>query len=153
MSELPEGVEHWTPPALKKILDAAAEDYNHPSFGFDDLLIMLKDAYHAGAKAHEPYVSVDPAMRFGRPCVNNTRLSVEAVAGMVWIGESVDEVADEYGVTRPDVVVACWYAGKFGTSESKRWRKRWGKWADEVHDELWHSRYDVPNPPDKNGEQ
>jgi hypothetical protein len=31
--------------ALKKILDTAAEDYRHPSFGADDLMILLQDAY------------------------------------------------------------------------------------------------------------
>jgi uncharacterized protein (DUF433 family) len=148
MSDLP--VEPWTPPALKKILNTAEEDYNHPSFGLDDLLVMLRDAYGVGAKAGRPFVAVDPAMRFGRPTVNNTRLSVEAATEHVWAGGSVGEVAEEFDVTRQDVLVACWYAGKYGT---KAWRRRWGKWADVVHDELWHSRYDVPDPPDLNDEQ
>lgn len=33
---------------LKQILDTAVEDYHHPSFGLDDLLIMLREAYSAG---------------------------------------------------------------------------------------------------------
>lgn len=104
-----------------------------------------------------PFVSVNPAMRWGQPCVNGTRLPVDAVAGMVW-AEGVDVAADQYDLTRADVLVACWYAGTYGLPgrrESlfpvRQWPKRWGAWADSVAGALWKVTevdYDaVPDPP------
>lgn len=91
-----------------------------------------------------PYVTFSPGVRFGRPTLNHTNLSVETVADMVVV-EPVDVVADEFGITRPDVIVCCWYMATYGT---RRWRTNWGGWADSVGVELWHGRYDVPDPPE-----
>lgn len=91
-----------------------------------------------------PFVSHDPAMRSGEATLNHTRLSIDAIAGYVWAGETVEAVMATYDITRADVMVACWWIGTFGP---KRWRRRWGAWAEDVHDQLWHSKFDVPDPP------
>lgn len=91
-----------------------------------------------------PFITHDPAMRSGQACLNHTRLPVESIAGYIWAGEGVDDVIKAYEITRADVLVACWWIGAHGP---RAWRKRWGAWANSVHGELWHCRYDVPEPP------
>ncbi len=99
-------------------------------------------------------------MRFGAPTIRNSQVSVEAVVGMVWAGEQVDVVADEYGLTRADVLVAAWFAGTYGLPGRRRqlaatplWRRRWGAWAESVQEDLWRaSTVDysaIPDPPSK----
>lgn len=90
----------------------------------------------------DPVVTVDPAVRFGFPAIRG--ISTDAIAGVVWAGESLATVADEYDVTREEVLVACWFEGTHG---ERKWRKRWGAWAEQVHGEFSNSRYDVPDPP------
>lgn len=70
-------------------------------------------------------VTVDPARRFGRPCIG--LLDTDSVAGMVRAGETVDTVADEYDLTPDEVLVACWFEGRFGSK-----RRVWGRWAKEA---------------------
>ena len=134
----------WVPPDLQRMLEA------HPRYNR-----MVEEAYWAGVRAGRPYVSVGPAMRSGQPCVNNTRLRVEDAAGMAWV-EGVDVAADEYDVTRGDVLVACWFAGTYGLpgrslALTRTWRDRWGAWAREVHGALWETSSvdygEVPDPP------
>ena len=91
-----------------------------------------------------PFIAFDPAMRSGEATINHTRMPVDSIVENIWAAQSVDSVMDTYAVTRADVITACWFAGTHG---SRKWRKRWGAWAEHVHGELWHSRYDVPNPP------
>jgi uncharacterized protein (DUF433 family) len=103
------------------------------------------------------FIAIDPAMRFGQPTINHTQLPVEAVAEIVWV-EGVDVAAEEYDLTRADVLVACWAAGTYGLPGRRKalfpvrlWVKRWGVWADEVHQALWSVAsvdYEaVPDPP------
>ena len=96
------------------------------------------------ADEDRPVVTTDPAVRFGRPAVRG--VSVVAVASQVWGGETVGSVAEDFGLTREQVIVACWYQGIHGT---RGWRQRWKVWATEAHKELWRSRYDVPDPPSR----
>jgi uncharacterized protein (DUF433 family) len=65
-------------------------------------------------------------MRFGRPHIRG--ISTDAIAGMVVAGESFETVADEYGLSRREVILACWYEGDQGS-----YRKRWRQWADQVY--------------------
>lgn len=96
-------------------------------------------------KPDRPFVSFDPAMRVGQPCINHTRIPIWSIAGMVWAGEPVEAVAEDYDISRWAVLVACWYQGTYG---GRSWRKRWKEWADVAHEDLWHSRPDmVSNPP------
>lgn len=115
------------------------------------------EALRARLGHRSPYVSVNPAMRSGQPTINGTRLPVDAVAGMVW-AEGVDVAVEEYDLTRADVLVACWYAGRYGLPGQREalfpvrlWPKRWGAWAAEVGPCLWavtRVDYDaIPDPP------
>jgi uncharacterized protein (DUF433 family) len=104
-----------------------------------------------GTRRPVPFVSISPAMRCGAPCLNNTRLPVSAIAGMLWAEKSVAAVCDEYDISRADVLIACWYVGMYGSYENRRWRRRWRGWAEQVHGDLWKVTtvdYDaVPDPP------
>lgn len=73
-----------------------------------------------------PVIVIDPARRFGRPSIKG--ISTEAVAGMVMGGESINVTADEYGLTRHEVILACWHEGLQGV-----YRREWNVWANEVH--------------------
>ena len=91
----------------------------------------------------ETFVRLDPSVDFGRPLVGRSPVGV--VAGAVWAGDPVDDVADEYGLSVPQVLVACWYMARYG---SRVWHRRWGAWlrVNEAH--LWSCHHDqVADPP------
>lgn len=107
--------------------------------------------------ADSPRGLVDPSMRFGRPHVKG--IPVDAIVGMLSAGESVATVADNYDLTRADVLVACWYVGAFGLPESpRRWRTALREWATGAGQAMWNTKtcdYEaIPDPPigdDKEG--
>lgn len=91
------------------------------------------------------FVSIDPQMRSGRPCVNGTRIQAEVIAGYVAAGDDVTWIAEAYNLTREAVLVACWYQAMY---ERGKWRKHWQQWARDQHDAMWEGRWaDVEDPP------
>lgn len=74
-----------------------------------------------------PHVHVDPAMRFGQPHVGG--VSTEMLAGQMSAGADAEEVCEDYGLTRHQLLVALWFEGTHG---SKRHRKLYGGWAEKV---------------------
>jgi hypothetical protein len=99
-------------------------------------------------RSDRPHVRVDPAQRFGYPNVGG--VSVDAIGYMV-LNEGVEVAADEYGIRREDVLVACWFLGLYGPP--RRFRRLWRAWAEAAGVELWHGdpgRYtEIPDPPDE----
>jgi len=57
-----------------------------------------------------PGVSMDPDIRFGKPCITGTRIDVATLVGAVAAGETVETVADEYALTVEQVRSALSYA-------------------------------------------
>jgi uncharacterized protein (DUF433 family) len=57
-----------------------------------------------------PGVSMDPAVRFGKPCLTATRVDVATIIGATAAGESIEVVQAEYGLTREQVLAALAYA-------------------------------------------
>lgn len=91
----------------------------------------------------ETFIRVDPSVNFGRAQIGGA--CVESVAGMVWAGEPLDVVAGGYDLTTAQVLVACWYQARYGTST---WCSRWGDWARAAEPRLWHGTHDqVDDPP------
>lgn len=89
-----------------------------------------------------PVVTTDPSVRFGRPHIRGR--SPVFLAGTHWVG---DDACDEYDVTRPELLIACWWLGWYGP---KKWRRRWKAWADQWHEALAREEYDaVPDAPRK----
>jgi uncharacterized protein (DUF433 family) len=67
----------------------------------------------ARAEAHPaevfPGITMDPEVRFGKPCIAGTRVDV-ATVGAVAAGESLATIQDEYGLTVEQVNAALRYA-------------------------------------------
>jgi uncharacterized protein (DUF433 family) len=57
-----------------------------------------------------PGISMDPAVRFGKPCLKETRLDVATVVGAIASGESIEDVQRDYLITREQVFTALAYA-------------------------------------------
>lgn len=94
-----------------------------------------------------PHVRAEPGIRFGQPNVKG--VSAEVLGDLVFAGDPVDEVAEDYGMTRGDVLVACWYLGMYG---GKAWVRRWRSWCNDVYDLLARNNPDytaVPDPPSR----
>ncbi len=82
----------------------------------------------------EPIITCDPRRQFGRPCVEGTRIPADAVAGCVFGGDSVDEVADDYGIARIQVLWCCaWWVqeGHLKPYRGER-RKLWAAWTEHA---------------------
>lgn len=93
-----------------------------------------------------PRIVIDPAQQFGRAHLERTGIKTIDVAGAVAAGDPVAEVAEEYGLTRHEVLLACWHEGGDGS-----FQELWGEWSKRVHEALasWEP-YDlatVPDPP------
>jgi len=56
-----------------------------------------------------PGISVDPAVRFGKPCVAGTRIDVATILGDLGAGESIEAVCEAHGLTRSQVLAALRY--------------------------------------------
>ena len=55
-------------------------------------------------------ITVDPAVRFGKPVIRGTRVPVDTVVARVASGMTAKDVAVEYGITEQDVYNALRYA-------------------------------------------
>jgi uncharacterized protein (DUF433 family) len=64
-----------------------------------------------------PRIVVDPAVRFGRPTIQGTRVPVDLVLAKLSGGMTAQEVASEYELTREDVLAALAYAARVLASE------------------------------------
>ena len=57
-----------------------------------------------------PGVSMDPDIRFGKPCLTGTRIDVATIVGAFAAGESADTVAAEYALSPEQVRATLAYA-------------------------------------------
>jgi len=57
-----------------------------------------------------PGISMDPAIRFGKPCVAGTRVDVATVVGALGAGDNAEAVAEAYALSRDQVLAALRYA-------------------------------------------
>ena len=53
---------------------------------------------------------MDPAIRFGKPCLIGTRIDVAAVLGALGAGESFEKVESEHGISHEQILTALRYA-------------------------------------------
>lgn len=67
-----------------------------------------------------PRIVVDPNVRFGKPVVRGTRVTAELVVAKLAGGMSLQDVADEYGLTGEDVRAALSYAASVLAAEEVR---------------------------------
>lgn len=57
-----------------------------------------------------PGISMDPDVRFGKPCLTGTRIDVATIVGAVAAGETVETVAEAYALAIEQVRAALSYA-------------------------------------------
>jgi uncharacterized protein (DUF433 family) len=57
-----------------------------------------------------PGISMDPGIRFGKPCLTGTRMDVATVVGALAAGESFESVQEAYQLTREQILTALRYA-------------------------------------------
>ena len=67
-----------------------------------------------------PRIVVNPCIHSGRPVIEGTRVPVDVLVGAVASGMTVEHVAEEYGVTRKDVLSALGYAAQVVAGEEFR---------------------------------
>ena len=57
-----------------------------------------------------PGITMDPEVRFGKPCITGTRIDVATVIGAIAAGESIEAVEQSYDLTTKQVQAALQYA-------------------------------------------
>ena len=57
-----------------------------------------------------PGITMDPSVRFGKPCLAGTRIDVATVVGAIGAGDTVEAVQEAYDLTRDQVLAAVRYA-------------------------------------------
>ena len=57
-----------------------------------------------------PGITMDPEVRFGKPCIAGTRVDVATVVGAMAAGETLTTIQDEYSLTADQVNAALRYA-------------------------------------------
>ncbi len=67
-----------------------------------------------------PRIVVDPDVRFGKPVIEGTRVPVELLLGKLAAGLTIEELVEDYDVTREDVLAALAYAAERIASEEIR---------------------------------
>lgn len=67
-------------------------------------------------------IVIDPKIRFGKPTIANTRITVEDVLGALAGGMGFNEIEKEYGLTKEQVLSALRYvAGWIKGEEAKNY--------------------------------
>lgn len=67
-------------------------------------------------------IVIDPKIRFGKPTVANTRITVEEVLGALAGGMGFNEIEKEYGLTKEQILSAIRYvAGWIKGEETKNY--------------------------------
>ena len=69
------------------------------------------DIIHAMEDSMEVYpgITMDPAIRFGKPCITGTRIDVATVLGRFAAGDKIEEIQEDYQLTRDQVMAALAY--------------------------------------------
>lgn len=67
-----------------------------------------------------PRIAVDQTVRFGKPVIEGTRVPVDLVLGKLAGGMTMEAVAEEYDLTREDILAALGYAARTVAAEEVR---------------------------------
>jgi len=65
-----------------------------------------------------PGITMDPKVRFGKPCVAGTRVDVATVIAALAAGESFETVQTEYALTHDQVTAALRYAAHIAAHQA-----------------------------------
>lgn len=56
---------------------------------------------------YREYIEINPAIRFGRPCVKGTRISVYDVLGWLASGMTYEEILADFPHLKQEHILAC----------------------------------------------
>lgn len=56
---------------------------------------------------YKEYIEINPAIRFGRPCVKGTRISVYDVLGWLASGMTYQEILADFPQLKQEHILAC----------------------------------------------
>lgn len=57
-----------------------------------------------------PGITMDPEIRFGKPCIKGTRIDLATILGRLASGDWIDAIDDDYKLTRDQVMAVLAYA-------------------------------------------
>lgn len=56
-------------------------------------------------------ITINPKIRFGKPCIRNTRIAVADILNLLAAGYSIAEISQQYpSITKPDILAAIEFA-------------------------------------------
>ena len=58
-------------------------------------------------KEFASYISINPEIRFGKPCVKGTRITVADVLNLLASGASHSEILDDFPSLKEEHILAC----------------------------------------------
>ncbi|MFQ6049929.1 MAG: DUF433 domain-containing protein [Candidatus Paceibacterales bacterium] len=70
-----------------------------------------------------PKIVIDPKIRFGKPVIKGTRITVEEILGFLAGGMDYGEIEKEYGIKKEETLAAINYAASFLKGEEIKLRK------------------------------
>ena len=53
------------------------------------------------------FISIDPNLRFGKPCIKNTRITVYDVLGWLASGMEIKEILEDFPELKHQEILAC----------------------------------------------
>lgn len=56
---------------------------------------------------YKEYIEINPNIRFGKPCIKGTRISVYDVLGWLAAGMSIDEIISDFPQLTRNQILAC----------------------------------------------
>ena len=56
---------------------------------------------------YKEYIEINPEIRFGKPCLKGTRISVYDVLGWLASGMSIEEIIEDFPQLNRDQILAC----------------------------------------------
>ena len=57
-----------------------------------------------------PGITMDPGVRFGKPCIKGTRIDIATVLSRFAAGNKIEDIQENYQLTRNQVMTALAYA-------------------------------------------
>lgn len=56
---------------------------------------------------YKEYITIDPGIRSGKPCIRGMRITVDDVAGYMASGMSMEEIMEDFPELTRDDILAC----------------------------------------------
>ena len=65
-------------------------------------------------------ITLNPKVRFGKPCIHGTRIAVVEILNLLAAGYTIEEIPSQYpGITKKDVISAIEFSGQLADEPTK----------------------------------